>query len=70
MNLKLEVQEASTARDVDAAFEALARRVVDALIVTADPFFNSRRDQVVALAARYSMPAIYQSSNAAGVKSR
>ena len=45
---------------LDAAFARLAEQKVDALVVTADPFFNFRRPQVVALAARYAMPAIYQ----------
>ena len=35
-------------------------RKIDALVVTADPFFNFRRPQVVALAARHAIPAIYQ----------
>jgi len=60
MKLKLAFREASTALDLDTAFQILAEQKVDALLVTADPFFNSRRDQVVALAARYAMPAIYQ----------
>jgi putative tryptophan/tyrosine transport system substrate-binding protein len=60
MKLQLVFQDASTAQQVDTAFQILAEQKVHALIVTADPFFNSRRDQVVALAARYAMPAIYQ----------
>src|SRR5262245_46529282 len=60
MKLRLEFLEASTAHDIDTAFETFARQQIDALIVTADPFFNSRRDQVVSLAARRSIPAIYQ----------
>jgi putative ABC transport system substrate-binding protein len=60
MQLKLEIQRASTAREIDAAFGTFTRVGVHALLVTADPFFNSRRDQVVALAARRAIPAIYQ----------
>jgi ABC-type uncharacterized transport system substrate-binding protein len=47
-------------RDIGAAVEALARQKVEALLVTADPFFNSRRAQVVALAAHHALPAVYQ----------
>jgi ABC-type uncharacterized transport system substrate-binding protein len=54
------VQKAGSEQEIDTAFETLAREPVDALLVTADPFFSSRRTQVVALAARYALPAIYQ----------
>lgn len=52
-----------TARDageIDTVFANLANHGVDALLVAADPFFNSRRNQIVALAARIAMPAIYE----------
>jgi len=45
---------------LDEAFRALAEKKVDALVVTADPFFNFRRPQVVALAAQHRIPAVYQ----------
>ena len=45
--------------DIDAAFERLSRQRAGALIVGADAFFTSRRDQITALAARYRIPAIY-----------
>jgi putative ABC transport system substrate-binding protein len=63
MKLKLEVQSAATAGEIDAAFtafETLAPQRVDALLVTADPLFNSHRPQVIALAARLAVPAVYQ----------
>jgi putative ABC transport system substrate-binding protein len=46
--------------DIDRAFSTLVQAKVGALVVTADPFFTSRRDQIVALAARYAVPAIYE----------
>lgn len=57
---QLVFQNAGPEHALDAAFQRLAEQRVDALAVTADPFFNFRRPQVVALAARYAMPAIYQ----------
>ena len=60
LKLKLEFVKAATEREIDAAFETLTSQRVEALIVTADPFFNNRRAQVVALAASAKMPAIYQ----------
>ena len=46
--------------EIDVALGELAQRHVDALLVTADPFFSSRRSQIIALAARHAIPAIYQ----------
>jgi putative ABC transport system substrate-binding protein len=62
LRLKLEIQEATGDRDIDIenAFQGFASQRVDALLVTADPMFNNRRAQVLALAARHSLPAIYQ----------
>jgi putative ABC transport system substrate-binding protein len=51
--------KATGAGDLDAAFEPLARDRPDALLVTTNPVFESQRDQIVALAARYAVPAIY-----------
>ena len=60
MKVSLEVQEAGTDHDIDTAFKTFAKKKVDAVLVTADPFFNNRRAQVVALAAKTKLPAIYQ----------
>ena len=56
---RLEVLTASTESDLEAAFATMVQHRVDGLIVMADPFFISRREQLVALAARHAMPAIY-----------
>jgi putative ABC transport system substrate-binding protein len=53
------VHNASTARDIDAAFAAIVQQQVDALYVTADPLFLNQRDKVTTLAARHGIPAIY-----------
>ena len=55
----LEVVSAWNERDIDAAFPTMAQRRVGALVVDSAPFFVERREQVIALAARYRIPAIY-----------
>ncbi len=51
---------ASAEADFASAFKTLAEERPDALIVGADPFFNSRREQIVALVAQHRIPAIYE----------
>jgi len=50
---------ASTESELDAAFAALVQQRADALLVANDVFFTNRREQMVTLAARHSVPAIY-----------
>jgi putative tryptophan/tyrosine transport system substrate-binding protein len=52
-------QNASTDAEIDAAFAALAQQRVAAVLVTGDPFFDTRRNQIIALAAHQKLPAIY-----------
>jgi putative ABC transport system substrate-binding protein len=56
---RLSVFRASSEGSIEAAFAALAQQRPDALIVGADPFFNSRREQFATLAMRNSIPTIY-----------
>ena len=60
IGVKLIFHDAGPGHSLDVAFEKLAEQRVDGLVVTADPFFNFRRSQVIALAARHSIPAVYQ----------
>jgi putative ABC transport system substrate-binding protein len=53
------IEDASTSREIDAAFVVFAERKIDALLVANDPFFESRRDQFASLAVRHAVPAIY-----------
>ena len=52
--------KASSESAIDAAFAEISQRHAVALLVAADPYFNSRRDQIVALATRHALPAIYE----------
>ena len=56
---RLMILEAGSESNLDAAFATLAQQGVKAIVVVGDPFFNSRRKQLIALAARYAIPAIY-----------
>jgi len=56
---KINVVRAATAHDIDTAFASLVQQGAGALIVANDPFFGSRRDQIVALAARHTIPVMY-----------
>ena len=59
MGLQVQVLNADTSREIDAAFATLARERSDALFVDSNPFFVSRRVQLVNLASRLAVPAIY-----------
>jgi ABC-type uncharacterized transport system substrate-binding protein len=57
--LQLHIWQADSETQIGAAFATLAQRHVDALLVSASPFLDTRHDQLLALAARYAVPAIY-----------
>jgi ABC-type uncharacterized transport system substrate-binding protein len=59
LRLQLLVLNARTASDIDTAFASLVRERASALVVGAGAFLLSRRDQIIALAARHAIPAIY-----------
>jgi len=54
------VLNASTPAEIDAAFDEMQQTRPGALLVGSDPIFNSRREQIVELAARHAIPAIYE----------
>jgi len=57
--LQLHLLSAGNKQEIDAAFATMVKLRTGALIVDSDPFFNASRDQFVTLAARYGVPAIY-----------
>ena len=56
---RLLVLRASTEREIASSFATLSRERVGAVVLQNDPFFDSQRNQLVALAARYAIPAVY-----------
>ena len=59
LSLVLLVLDVSTADEIDTAFATMRQRRVGALVVSADPFITGRRQQIITLAARDAIPAIY-----------
>jgi len=57
---QLLILKAGTESEIDAAFAALVSSQAGALLVGADPFLSGRREQLVTLASRHAVPAIYQ----------
>ena len=58
--VQLQILKASREAEIDAAFGTLMQLHAGALLIGPDPFLNNRRDQLVALAARHTVPAIYE----------
>ncbi len=57
-SVRLHILKASTEDEIDAAFATLVQLHVDALVIGDDVFFTGRREQLIALASRYAVPAI------------
>ena len=60
LGLQLHVVRAGATNEIDAAFKSLAQLQAGALIVAPDAFFNSRSEQLAALALQYAVPTVYQ----------
>jgi putative ABC transport system substrate-binding protein len=60
IGLQVHILAASTEGEINSAFATLAEQKAHALLVASDPFFTSNRGKIVALAARYAVPAIYE----------
>jgi putative ABC transport system substrate-binding protein len=59
LGLEIVVHNASTDRDLEIAFATFTQQRTAALVVASDPFFYGRREQLLGLAARHALPAIY-----------
>jgi putative tryptophan/tyrosine transport system substrate-binding protein len=59
MGLQMQVFNAGTSREIDTAFAAVLHARAEALLLIPDPVFNGRRIQLVHLASRHALPAIY-----------
>jgi putative ABC transport system substrate-binding protein len=60
LGLQLHILNASTDRDLDVVFAKLIQLRAGGLVISPDPFFNSRSEQLAALAVRHAVPAIFQ----------
>ena len=60
INQRLFIAKASTDSELDGSFASLQREGAGALLVAADPYFDTRREQIVGFAAQQRLPAIYQ----------
>jgi len=59
VGMQVQILNAATDREIDAAFEAVAQNSIPALVVAVDSFFVAQRNKIVVLAARNAVPAIY-----------
>jgi putative ABC transport system substrate-binding protein len=60
MGQGISILNASNTREIDSAFQTLGQMRPGALLLAADPFFHSRREQIATLAARHAIPTIYE----------
>src|SRR5262245_38852130 len=67
MRLQIQVHNASSSREISAAFANIVRERPDALVIGSDPFFSSRRVQLVNLATRHGIPASFPNRESAEI---
>jgi putative ABC transport system substrate-binding protein len=60
LGVEFRALNAGSEREIDTVFTTIAQDKIEGLVVTADPFFNSQRDRLAELSARFKVPAIYQ----------
>jgi hypothetical protein len=67
MRIQLDILNAATRQEIDAAFAMIARERPDALFVGGDPFFTARRVQLVNLATRHAIPTAFSNRESAEI---
>ena len=60
LGLQIQILNASSERDIETAFASFVQQRINAILVAGDLFFLSRRDQLIAAAARHAIPTSYQ----------
>jgi putative ABC transport system substrate-binding protein len=60
INQPIQIALAGSDGELESAFESLAKAQADALLVCADPFFDTRSDRIIGFATQHRMPAVYQ----------
>src|SRR5215831_18999255 len=58
--LRIQIAHASNDQEIEAAFATLSKQQIGAVMVGSDPFYISRREKIIALAARYAIPTFYE----------
>ena len=58
--LRIEIAHASNDQEIESAFATFSKRQISAVMVGSDPYYISRREKIIALAARYAIPAFYE----------
>src|SRR5262249_10353694 len=58
--LRIEIAHASNDQEIESAFATFSKQQISAVMVGSDPYYISRREKIIALAARYAIPAFYE----------
>jgi putative tryptophan/tyrosine transport system substrate-binding protein len=58
--VRIEIAHASNDQEIESAFATFSKQQISAVMVGSDPYYISRREKIIALAARYAIPAFYE----------
>jgi putative ABC transport system substrate-binding protein len=60
IGLRVQITHASNDQEIEQVFATLGKQQIGAIMVGADPYYSARREKIIALAARYAIPAFYE----------